>query len=189
MFERGFKAWCERYAAQKRAALGLKEIDPLDPFGFAKHLGIRVLNPTDVPGLSQESLNVLLRNDGKTSSCWSAVTIIAGSKVAIVINSSHSAGRQSSDLMHELAHRIREHRAEEMEISESGVMMLKAYDKAQEEEADWLSGSLLLPRDALIWIKSRGIALPIAAEAFGVSVRMLNYRLAMTGVNRQFASA
>ncbi len=64
--------------------------------------------------------------------------------------------------------------------------MLKNYDKVYEEEADWLSSCLLLPREALVDIKRRGIDPSEAAEEYGVSVRMLNYRLAMTGVNRQF---
>lgn len=74
-----------------------------------------------------------------------------------------------------------------MEVSVEGLMLLKSYDKLQEEEADWLSGCLLLPREALIAIKKRKLQLAEAASTFGVSQRMLNYRLATTGVNRQFA--
>lgn len=187
MFERGFKTWCERYATQKRVELGLKASDPLDPFKLAANLGIRVWKPRDVPGLSKEAIKVLLRNDGKTPSCWSAVTVVADKKVVIVLNSSHSPGRQASDLTHELAHRIRKHQAQDVEISSAGLMFLKSYDKLQEEEADWLSGCLLLPRDALILIKRSRVALADAAATFGVSQRMLTYRLATTGVNRQFA--
>lgn len=65
-------------------------------------------------------------------------------------------------------------------------MMLKSYDKIYEEEADWLSGCLLLPREALVDIKRRGVDFAEAAEMYGVSLRMLNYRMSMTGVNRQF---
>jgi len=66
-------------------------------------------------------------------------------------------------------------------------MLLSGYDKLQEEEADWLSACLLLPREALISIKKQGLESSIAAERFGVSQRMLNYRLATSGVNRQFS--
>lgn len=187
MFERGFKTWCERYAAQKRAELGLKPSDPLDPFRLAENLGIRVWKPASIPGITPELLDVLLRNDGKTPSCWSAVTLVERGKCIVILNTSHSSGRQASDLMHELSHRIREHKTREVEISATGLMLVHDYDKAQEEEADWLSGCLLLPREALISIKRRRLELPDAALAFGVSQRMLTYRLAMTGVNRQFA--
>ena len=187
MFERGFKTWCEKYATEKRAEMGQAPIDPLDPFKLADSLGIRVWTPHQVPGLSPEHLAVLLRSDGKTPSCWSAVTLVVGKRVVVVLNSSHSPGRQASDLTHELAHRIRGHETSDLQISAEGMMLLKSYDQQQEEEADWLSGCLLLPREALVSIKSQKLQPSDAAQIFGVSVKMLNYRLAMTGVNRQFS--
>lgn len=186
MFERGYKTWCERYAAQKREELGLQASAPLDPFALAANLGIRVWKPDEIPGMTAEILNVLLRNDGKTPSCWSAVTLVESGKCVVILNTSHSPGRQASDLMHELAHRIRNHATREVEVSPTGLMLVHEYDKAQEEEADWLSGCLLLPREALIYIKRQGLQVTDAAVSFGVSQRMLNYRMAMTGVNRQF---
>ena len=187
MFERGFKTWCEKYATDKRKELGLSASAPLDTRALAKHLSVRVWAPSDVLGLSPPSLDVLLRNDGKTPSCWSAVTVIAGGRVVVILNSSHSPARQASDLTHELAHRIRGHDAQEVEVSAEGLMLLKSYDKLQEEEADWLSGCLLLPRDALLAIKKRRSDDAVAATEYGVSMRMLGYRMARTGVNRQFA--
>lgn len=186
MFERGFKTWCEKYAAEARLRLGLKPTDPMDSQRLAKDLGIRVLTPAQIPGLGAKSLEVLLRNDGKTPSCWSAVTLVVGVKVAIILNSSHSPGRQASDLTHELAHRIRGHTTHSVEASAEGVMLISSYDKAEEEEADWLAGCLLLPRDALVRIKARKLDLADAAVSFGVSQRMLKYRMAMTGVERQY---
>lgn len=189
MFERGFKTWCEKYSAEKRKELGLKPADPLNPHLLAKNLGIKVLTPHDIPGLSSESLGVLLRNDGKTASCWSAVTIVAGAKVAVILNSSHTPGRQSSDLAHELAHRIRGHGTHSLGVSTEGIMFINEYGKAQEEEADWLAGCLLLPREALVRIKARKIDFSEAAQTFGVSTRMLKYRMSMSGVERQFSYA
>lgn len=187
MFERGFKTWCERYAVEKRSELGLKPTDPLDPFKLAGNLQIRVWTPHDVPGLNKKTITTLLRNDGKTPSCWSAVSLVVGRRVVVILNSSHSPARQASDLTHELSHRIRGHTALDVEVSAEGLMLLKSYDKLQEEEADWLSGCLLLPREALVSIKKRKLEIAEAASTFGVSQRMLNYRLAKTGVNRQFA--
>jgi len=126
-------------------------------------------------------------NDGKTPSCWSAVTLVVGKSVVVILNSSHSTGRQSSDLMHELSHRILGHETHDMDASPAGIMLLSGYDKKQEEEADWLSGCLLLPRQALVSIKSIYPDLADAAQVYGVSKQMLKYRLDMTGVNKQFA--
>ncbi len=186
VFAHGFKAWCERYSKEKRAELGVRSFEPLDPFHLAENLGVRVLIPTEIKNLSQESQEVLLKNDGVSKSAWSAVTIIVASKTAVILNSSHSKARQASDLMHELAHRILNHEAHELEVSQEGIMLLSAYAKQQEEEADWLSGCLLLPRDALSAIKKKGWDEKEAASAYGVSVSMMKYRMSMTGVNKQF---
>jgi Zn-dependent peptidase ImmA (M78 family) len=187
VFERGFKSWCESYSVQRRQDMGLASHEPLGARELAAHLGIRVWAPSDVPGLNAETLAVLLRNDGVTPSCWSAVTLIVGSKKVIILNTSHSLARQSSDLMHELAHLIRGHNAQEVDVSEEGLMLLKDYDKQYEEEADWLAGCLLLPRDALLHIKRRRLGSDEAATTYGVSQRMLSYRIAVSGVGRQVA--
>lgn len=187
MFKRGFKSWCERYATEKRKDLGLSTSDPLDARLLAENLGIRVWTPHDVPGLTQEQLNTLLFNDGTTASDWSAVTLIVDDMKLVILNSSHSAGRQSSDLMHELSHLILDHQSQEMNASSEGVLMLSAYEKDQEDEADWLSGCLLLPREALVSIMRRRMDLTEAAKDFRVSMSMLRYRMSMTGVARQYA--
>jgi Zn-dependent peptidase ImmA (M78 family) len=73
-----------------------------------------------------------------------------------------------------------------MSISSEGLMLLKAYDKEQEEEADWLAGVLLLPRDALVDVQRRGMPDEAVIARYGVSKRMYTYRMSMTGVSRQF---
>lgn len=187
MFEHGFKTWCETYAVEKRKELKLNARDPLDPRVLATHLDVRVWTPDDVPKLSHQTKSVLLRNDGKTPSCWSAVTLVVQAKVVVILNSSHSKPRQSSDLMHELAHQIRGHKPHDMEISAEGMMFVPSYDKHGEDEADWLSGCLLLPRPALVYIKSKRILDEDVVVQYGASKKMLGYRMASTGVNRQFA--
>jgi Zn-dependent peptidase ImmA (M78 family) len=152
-------------------------------------MNVRVWTPDQVPGLNASHLEVLLRNDGNTSSCWSAVTLVVAGKTLVIMNSSHPPGRQASDLTHELSHRILKHSTHEMNVSAEGIMLLSAYDKKQEDEADWLSSCLLLPRDALVSIGRKGMPLEQAAIAYGVSMRMLKYRIAMTGVSRQYSYA
>ena len=186
MFERGYKSWCEKYSAEVRAALGLAASAPLDMRKVAEYLGVRIWTPYNVPGLSPESIDILLRNDGVTPSCWSAVTLVVGATALVILNSSHSPARQQSDLAHELAHRIRGHAAKNVSVSDEGLLLLSSYPQELEEEADWLAGCLLLPREALLSIKKTGITQEEAQAQYGVSNRMLNYRIAKTGVARQF---
>ena len=162
--------------------LGLRQEDPLLAHDLARHLRIRVRTTADFPSLSSDARLALAR-DG---SGWSAVTLECGDAKLIVLNDTHSLGRQSSDLMHELAHHILEHRPSEVAVSQEGLLVLHNYDRSQEEQADWCAASLLLPRPALVFVKKRLPELEEAAKHFRVSLAMLRYRLDVTGVNYQF---
>jgi hypothetical protein len=116
VFERGFKTWCEKYATEKRVALGQLATAPLDTNALAASLGVKVRTPLDIPNIGKDTLDVLLRSDG-TQSCWSAVTLVSGSRKVVILNSSHSLARQASDLTHELAHIIRGHTAQKLRQS------------------------------------------------------------------------
>lgn len=62
-------------------------------------------------------------------------------------------GRPASDLMHELAHIIIGHEPARVDVTEDGALIWNSHDQRQEDEANWLSGCLLLPREALSWIR------------------------------------
>jgi Zn-dependent peptidase ImmA (M78 family) len=181
MFARGFKTWCEKVSAQHRHALGLLPRDPIDPVSLAASLGIDVHSLDEVPELDDQSRGILLADSGG----WSAVTLTNGRKSVVILNSAHSTARSASDLMHELAHILIGHRAGRIDITEDGSLILNTYDRAQEDEANWLAGCLLLPRDALLWIVRQGLEAETAAQRYGASPAMFNYRLNVTGVKQQ----
>ena len=186
MFTRGFKSWCENVAIQQRREVDLKAIDPLDPWRLAMHIGIEVWKPQDIPGIDPACLKTLLRTD---PSSWSAVTLCVGETDLIILNSSHSKARQASDLTHELAHLLIGHSASRMDVSEDGFLILNTFDRQQEDEANWLAGCLLLPREAVVVIRKRGTDLAAAARSYGVSMEMLTYRINVTGVDFQVSRA
>jgi len=173
VFERGFKSWCERVAITQRRELNLQPTDSLDARRLATHLGVIVWTADQVPELDQQYLKVLTKEDPDS---WSAVTLCTGSRDLIIVNSIHSEGRLASDIMHELAHIILGHEPARVEVSKDGFLILSTYNKEQEEEAKWLSGCLLLPREALLLIRRLGLNPEIAAAKYGVSVPMLTFR-------------
>lgn len=183
MFRRGFKTWCENVALQQRRELGLRPLDPLSPEALAGHLGIQVWRIEQIPGLSKESVDILLREDPDS---WSAATVCVDSKQAIVLNSTHSGGRPASNLAHELSHVLLSHTPARVDVLADGVLMLNNYDRKQEEEAAWLAGCLLLPRQALYSIRQHQLTPHQAAIRYGVSRDMLQYRMGVTGINKQF---
>jgi hypothetical protein len=184
VFARGFKTWCENTAIHHRRAIGLQPAEPLTPEALASHLGVAVWRAREVPGVPEHALRVLLEEDPDS---WSALTVHAGGRTVIILNSSHRGGRPASDITHELAHVILGHQPARVDVSEDGLLILNTFDRVQEDEANWLAGCLLLPRDALLQIRRNGTALAIAARHYGVSLDMLQYRLSVTGVDYQLA--
>lgn len=183
MFERGFKAWCEGVSLQYRKSLGLEPIDPLDPMKLARHLGVTVWTADEVPNLNPATLKVLVEDD---PSSWSAVTIYVEDSCVIVHNNAHAGGRTNSNLSHELAHFVIGHKPARIDVTPDNLLILSVYDKKQEGEADWLAGCLLLPRSALEHIKRRKLDVPTVRSTYGVSEKMFNYRVRMTGIDKQF---
>lgn len=182
MFKHGFKSRCERTALEKRSELGLGPLDKLDPNDLAKHLEITICRPSDIPGVSAACLHQLLHED---PDAWSAVTLRHGSQTTIIVNTAHSAARRSSDLMHELAHIILGHTPTRVDVTEDLQLLLRTHDHAQEDEANWLAGCLLLPRPVLVNLRRLRAEASDAARQYGVSVPMFTYRLQVSGVEIQ----
>ena len=180
--ERGFKTWAERTASVVRRELGLSPTQALDPQRLAEYLGIRVVSPFDLPGLEADVLDQLLDQD---PGGWSAATLQLGEKATVIYNPKKSKGRQASDLIHELAHVMLGHEPATVVFSEDGQMATRTFDQKQEDEANWLGWTLLLPREALMAARRVRMAKAQIAETYGVSERLVGYRLQMTGVDVQ----
>lgn len=91
--------------------------------------------------------------------------------------------------MHELAHVLRGDTPARVDVAEDGSLILNTYDRDQEDEANWLAGCLLLPREALLHVRATWPDLPTAWTHYGVSVDLLTYRMNITGVESQFRRA
>ncbi len=186
MFERGFKTWCEEFSIQIRREMGLSNVSPLDPLDLAKVLDVDVRRPQQLDSLPADVSERLINKHAET---WSAVTVSHGHKHLTVYNPIHSRARRNSDLMHELAHILLEHRPTHVFISPQKGYALRTHDRNQESEAAWLAGCLLLPRPALLDIRKRGLDDGTACEKYGVSEDLLRFRMNATGVNVQLKRA
>ena len=179
---RGFKTWCENAAVDYRSVLRLKPSDPLNPEDLAAHLGVEVWRPEDVPGFSRDSLQQLTIHDQDS---WSAVTLRLGDTNLIILNSTHATTRQRNSLTHELAHIMLDHEPSRIDVSSQGHLLLSSFEQEQEEEANWFSATLLVPRAGLQVVYRKTKKPHSLAEHFGVSLDLLNWRLRMTGVVTQ----
>ena len=180
--ERGFKARCEEMAHSLRLELDLDPTAPLSPNHLASYLDVSIWSVTEL-GLSEKDVRQLVYED---PDAWSAITVSASGREAIIVNPNHRGGRYSSDVMHELAHLLLGHTPVTWFFVGSDDLALRGYDTAAEEEASWLAGALLLPREALVRTQRQRAADPDICERYGVSNQMLRFRRRVTAVDRQF---
>ena len=181
--ERGFKTRCEEMSRSLRAELGLDSATLLAAKQLASYLGVYLWSVEDL-GLAPSDVTQLVHNDPDS---WSAITVSAADRDAIILNPNHRLGRYSSDVMHELAHLLLGHKPSTMFFAGQENLALRGFNKAAEEEANWLAGALLLPRDALVRLRTRNCPTEVACDEFGVSRQMLDFRMRVTGVERQFS--
>jgi IrrE N-terminal-like domain len=182
--KRGFKTHAETIAGQFRKELSLLERDPLPAHKLAEHLGVRILLPMDIPGITSDILDILVYGPGKDN--WSAAIYQKNGKKYIIHNPTHSTCRQESNLMHELAHAACDHQLEGLESALAGcVLPLRKYNDVQEAEAECLGAILQLPQKALFHYHHILKKTPDEiSEAFNASKKMVNFRLSTSGVTK-----
>jgi len=182
---RGFKTEAENRSIAARRSLKLASGAPLDPWTYADHLKVVVLD-FDNLDLSPSCVRQLIHGDPES---WSAMTLKIGNVFGIVVNPAHQPTRQRSDLMHELAHIELQHVPARVEVSKSGFLLLSDYSEEQEQEADWLGAALLVPREGLMRLRRQQKPVSEIAQHFGVSNVLCEWRLRMTGVDTQIRRA
>ncbi|XOV85291.1 MAG: ImmA/IrrE family metallo-endopeptidase [bacterium] len=179
--KRGFKSQSELISKRYRKALGLTLEEALPYKQIADHLNVRIWEPRDIPGLEKSAIAQL----SKPESEWSAATLEANGTTLIIVNSAHSEARRANDVLHELAHIILGHSKGRLDVSDDGHLWLKSYGLDQEEEADWLSATMLLPRDGLLALYRRFPDHETIAEIYGVSPELVKMRVNLTGISKQ----
>jgi IrrE N-terminal-like domain len=184
ILERGCKSWAERTSINLRTDLGLRPFEAIPPAQLASYLEVRLCTPLDIPGIPQNVLDQLLKHD---PSGWSGVSIQRFGRALVIYNPEHSSGRQSNDIMHELEHLILDHKPTTVILSQDGSLVMRSFNQQQEEEADWLAGCLLLPRDALVHSAKHGLTIQQIADKYFVSAKLATFRQRITGIDAQKA--
>lgn len=164
-----------------REHLGVEPLAALCPWKVAEHLDLHVFDIKKLPIPANDIAH--LTNAG--SQAWSGFTVREAGLVGVVLNTSHSKRRLRSTLMHEIAHIYLKHVGSRVDVNESGILLVSDFSREQEDEADWLSGAMLLPRDALLMARRAKKSVDEICEDFGVSSDLCNWRLRMTAVDMQ----
>lgn len=178
---RGFKTEATSTAGEVRTELGLSPVDRLDPLDLANWLDIPVISLSELAD-RHSPIRHLLDVEPKA---FSAVTVFRGIERTIVHNDAHSAGRQNSNLAHELAHGLLMHPPTPA-LDDRGC---REWNQDIEDEAGWLAGCLLVTEDAALKIARGHWTKEYAADQLGASLPMIQFRLNATGAFKRVARA
>lgn len=186
LLPRGFKANAERIAISYREELELQSHEPLCGFALAKHLNIEVCKPEDI---FPENTNIVdLIGSSDKDNGWSALTMITGKGNKLIIhNNLHSPARQQSNLMHEIAHILCDHKYSEAPENLELLSLMRDHNPQQEEEAIYLGSALQIPRDGLVWNLKQRKNYEEIADFYIASKSMVTFRVNTTGVKRQLS--
>ena len=177
---RGFKSECESIATAVRTEMGLAAHAPLNSTHLAEHLGIPVHPLSALHGSSVSGAIQHVRGNNNVLSAMTIFPAWPKHHRLVIFNDANSDARQNSDVAHELAHGLLLH-----EPKCPIVNGCRDYSSADEEEAAWLSGCLLVPREAALVVAMNQTPMGVAAIEYGVSTQMMTYRVNSTGARRQ----
>ncbi len=171
---RGFKREAQAIAEEVRADLQLGPLAALDPRVLAAHLDIPIVAlssySTAIPTAVHHFSHI-------EPACFSAVTVFHGRVRTVVHNDSHTPARQTSNIAHELAHALLLH-PPTPPLNEHGC---RDSNQDLEDEANYLGPLLLVSDRAAVHIALHNIPIAQAAQEYGVSVPLIQYRLNVSG--------
>jgi Zn-dependent peptidase ImmA (M78 family) len=185
ILKRGFKAKAEKIATECRENLNIHPCAPLCAFKLAQYLNVSIYDATEFLKDELEIKKLECKDDEGYG--WSALTMITNKGNRIIIhNNFHSPSRQQSNIMHEIAHILCEHKAKELPQGFNLPLGMRDFHKLQEEEAIHLGATLQLSRPCLLWARKRSMTNNEIASHFNASVEMVNFRMSVTGLNKPF---
>lgn len=179
---RGFKTEVNDIARAVREELRLSATAPFHPRDLAAHLEIPVLPLSDFVRQLPDAVRYFRRQG---SGEFSALTVFAGTGRLIVYNDAHAPGRQANDLAHELSHALLFHEPKPA----LDALGCRDWDEDCEDEADFLAGVLLVPEEATLEIVRLGRTIADAADQYGVSAPLMQWRINVTGARARVARA
>jgi Zn-dependent peptidase ImmA (M78 family) len=177
-------------------ALGLRDFArvrhdlPLNPFDLAHFANLIVLSFDDIQGLSQTAREHLL---GPAAEEWSggACSLPNGMKL-VILNPKHGKARTNATLMEEICHVFLGHEPNRLSVvvkDDRGRMMARDYRKADEEAAYAVGAAGLVPYSPLRKFLHEGKTSRDIAEHFRVSRELVEYRMKVTRLWKDYKAA
>ncbi|MFD2788022.1 ImmA/IrrE family metallo-endopeptidase [Hymenobacter rubripertinctus] len=112
------------------------------------------------------------------------VAIVRGCKM-ILYNANNSPARQQSDIMHELAHILCEHKGDCLQLNSD--ISLRVHNAGHEQEAKWLGAALQIPEQGIFEHVRAGRSSEEIAQIYGASLPMVIYRRRILAIDRRIS--
>lgn len=159
----------------------------LNPFDLAQFANLMVVEFEQLKGLSERAREHLL---GPASEAWSggACTLPDGMKL-VILNPNHGAARTKATLMEEICHVFLAHQPNRLSVvtkDERGKVMNRDYRQTDEEEAYGVGAAALVPYGALKRLLLQGKTSREIGVHFRVSRDLVEYRMKVTHLWRDF---
>jgi len=173
--QRGFKASAARIALEIRSEFDVPLTGQFDPYAYFFTYGI--------PVVEFSVLEIAMRSAvyGTSNDKISGALLPNGTGFVVIDNDSHPQTRRRSTAAHECAHHVLEH---EFAASISAASRTCGLGKEQEDEANILSGELLIPSTAARAHAVSNWPDEQVAETYGVSVQFARWRLNASGARK-----
>lgn len=176
----GFKAKANRIAVGLRRQVGLAPEAPIDLVALTARLNLPLVPLTAFNSELPRHVVQLVRHDLEA---FSALLLPVGPGRRIILyNDRHSPGRRNSSIAHEIAHAILAH-PPTMPFDNTGC---RTFDKDIEDEANCVSGHILVPNEAAWHIVQARLATREACQIYGVSREMMEFRLNASGARIRY---
>ena len=159
----------------------------LNPFELAQFANLMVVEFEQLRGLSERAREHLL---GPASESWSggACSLPDGMKL-VILNPNHGPARTKATLMEEICHVFLAHQPNRLSVvtkDEKGKVMNRDYRRTDEEEAYGVGAAALVPYAALKRLLLQGKSARDIAGHFRVSRELVEYRMKVTHLWREF---
>lgn len=179
MPERGAKAqYYDSAAARFRKRYSFPYDETLNPFTLAGSLGIKVIEPNDISGISKQDLG----NISSIGADWSGLSFsLPDNRIIVILNPFHTEERKNITLMEEIYHFHCGHKPKvKVRLSGSPEIDFRSYTQNDETEAYSIAAAVLVPFKALKLLVSKHKNIEEMALHFKVSPELIEYRLKIT---------
>jgi len=177
------KSEMEAMANQLRDDLNVGTVSPLDALSI-RVLGVEVLVPADIEGLSRECRSYLT---GPGRYEWSAMSVplnTHNTRWVVLRNDRHQIERQRVTYLEECWHILLGHKL--TRIAKIADSYGRTYDSNEEHDAFYLAAATLLPESAIAKAVQSKLSVDALAQHYGASPELVEYRIKRLGLWRSY---